>query len=69
MGASRGQTVKQNKFQRYFSADLTSIQARGIYFILCENLDEKEMEELDEAYYPISRIIRRRELRNLDTMI
>lgn len=47
----------ENKFSRYFSEDLSSLQARGIFFILHDNLSKSELEELKKAYYPIANII------------
>lgn len=68
MGATGRQAVKQNKYERFFSTDLSSMQARGIFFILCENLNEKDMEELEAAYYPIADEILHRELHDVDTI-
>ncbi len=50
-----------NRFSRYFSTDLSSNQARGIFFILLDNLPKNEIQDLKDAYYPIANKIYDRE--------
>ena len=62
MGDTSRKTIKPNKYKRYFSPDLTFLQAQGIFFILCDGLNETDLEELKAAYYPVSRMIIHKEM-------
>ena len=51
-----------NQYSKYFSEDMSSDQARGQYFSLAAEIRKKggteaDREELNKAYYPVSRKI------------
>lgn len=55
--------MSENKFAKYFSTDMSSIDASYMFFSLCDNLTIKELEELKEAYRYINSLITRKEMR------
>jgi hypothetical protein len=61
MENGRGYSV--NKFDQYFSESMSSMEARGVLFKLCEGCSPEELELLKEAHFRVFEKIISRELR------